>query len=87
MDEEAIKDFTPAKVAESAKQACDKAEEKLNAKLRNNEAHIIQAERVMEEAQTADLSQSSKAKEEKTSINWKTSNNFRPQVTLKPQIL
>ena len=87
MDEEAIKDFTPAKVAESAQQACDKAEEKLNGKLRDNEAHIIQAERAMEEAQPANLSQSSKAKEEEKSINWKTSNYFRPQVTLKPQIL
>ena len=61
MDEKAIKDFTPAKVAESTQQACDESEENLNGKLRDNEANIIQAERAMEEAQPANLSQSSKA--------------------------
>ena len=86
MDEGAIKDSTPDKVAESAQQACDEAEEKLNGKLRDNETHIIQAERAMEEVQQANLSQNSKTNEEK-SINWKASNYFRPQMTLKPQIL
>ena len=64
MDEGAIKDSTPDKVAESAQQACDEAEEKLNGKLRDNETHIIQAERAMEEVQQANLSQNSKNNEE-----------------------
>ena len=90
MDNDAIENFTPEKVAQDAQKACDDAEEKLNGKLKDNESHIIQAERSMDEAPVSqNQSSSSQAdlSQEGKTINWKTASYFRPQASLKPQML
>ena len=49
MEENSIKDTTPAQVAASAKASFDKMEDKLDKKMRENYAFSIKAEKALEE--------------------------------------
>ena len=87
MEENSIKDTTPAQVAANAEASFDEMEDKLDKKMTENDAFIIKAEKVLEEKDKVVQVPDKKAEETEGVLDWKKNNYFKPQSSLKPQVL
>ena len=78
MEENSIKDTTPAQVAANAEASFDKMEDKLDKIMTENDAFIIRAEKALEEDDKVMQVPDKKAEETEGVLDWKKNNYFKP---------